>query len=246
MGKSTSEYAFFAGLLLAALACSLPLAPSTATPKISGGGEEFIEETAAAGTALPMPGKTDDTSSDSSGTGQIKQTPTFVPADQCPPFALDTEIPPPNNPQGFIGKHYDVLSLPAGLKFKAGMMLDDYHSWTRFLYSGQKLEWLERLICWDAGGVPYFTIIDAIILPRFTDDQTEAGLCWLNGEELHAIIAVGHVDVSGPVGSFHDMEGWKFDRLDYGYRIDLILEKFLALSMEGLECIWPNSSLEGG
>jgi hypothetical protein len=176
----------------------------------------------------------------------LTPTPSLLPPDQCPPFAYDADLPALGDPQGFIGKHYDSLAHPADLDFISGTLLDDVHAWTRIRYSGRNIEWLERLVCRDEGGHAFFTIVDALLLPSFTDDQTEAGLCWLNGEQLHAIVAIGHVDLNGPVGSYRNVEGWKFDHLDYGYRIDLGIEKFVPLPMQGLECVWPNSSLEGG
>jgi hypothetical protein len=233
-------YSAIAVLVLFGLVCNLPFASASQTPAISGGGEESLGATVAAGASLPFPKQTE-----SSPTRQ-EPTPTLVPPDQCPPFDFNTDLPPLDNPQAFVGRHYDSLSLPAGLEFFSGNLLDDVHAWTRVLYSGRKVEWLERLICRDPEGRAYFTIVDAVILPTFAADQTEAGLCWLNSAPLHAVIAVGHVDLSGPVGSFFNMEGWKFDRLDYGYQIDLEIEKFVPLPIQGLECIWPNSSLEGG
>ena len=75
----------------------------------------------------------------------------------CPPFPIDTELPDPDIPENYIGRHYDLHNrLPEGSVEKGcGVLIRDISNQTEFglthllWHQYQYLYWLEKLVCQD-------------------------------------------------------------------------------------------------
>jgi hypothetical protein len=172
-------------------------------------------------------------------------TPTEVPAADCPPYAFDSiaaDFASTTDPLRFIGKHYnpdDYLAVFGGF---AGEMLDDVHALEQFSKEGLSLDFLERLVCRTSGGKALFEVKDAVILMP-GKDQSIARICWAGDQPIKPVLALGHVDVQQPQQTFQDTTGWRYDRVDFVYRMDLERETFTQIPPEGVVCF---EIFEGG
>jgi len=82
-------------------------------------------------------------------------TPKPVPADQCPPFALDSfadDYKSIVDPAQFRGKHYNPNEYKKVFDGYAGEMLDDVHALEELSQKTLRIEFLERFICHNAAG----------------------------------------------------------------------------------------------
>ena len=101
------------------------------------------------------------------------------------------------------------------------------------------LIWIERLICWDPYGIPYFEVKDAIIMNTLSSDQSISIDCWSEEQPILYALAVGSVNINKEPEEYADNYGWLFDRLDYGYFIDTYQEKIIPISITGWTCMRP-------
>jgi hypothetical protein len=168
-------------------------------------------------------------------------TPTIVPPEQCPPFAID---PLPNNllsiidPTILIGKHFEP-NAGNEIRFLATELDPLSHYLSLFSINTGTLAWIDRLICWDLYGIPYFEVKDAIVLAPLLSDQTITLDCWIEDNNNYYTLAIGSVDMEKEPVRYNDNYGWIFERLDFGYIIDTIHERFISVSMTGWICMRP-------
>ena len=124
----------------------------------------------------------------------------------CPPFSIDTTLPESDEPQNYIGLHFDAL--PAGLKSPGGSVIDGadtYYMVSDVFGDSGEMVWLERNVCHDESGYPYQEIRAVLNLPALPgDERLIIGTCRLketaDAETTNppmpdpAIVAVGRFD----------------------------------------------------
>jgi hypothetical protein len=119
---------------------------------------------------LPMPPST--------ATPTLTATPAYT---ACPPFAIDTALPVLDEPQNYIGLHFDTL--PAGLTSPGGSVLDGsdtYYMLSQVIRDSGEMLWLERNICHDERGYPYQEIRAVLFLPALqANERLIMGTCRL-------------------------------------------------------------------
>ena len=172
-------------------------------------------------------------------------TPTEVLPGSCPPFALDSisaDLSRTIDPTRFIGKHYNPTEYSTAFDGTAGEMLDDVHALEELFKATVRYEFLERLICRNSSGKAFFEVKDAVIL-NLAVNQSVARLCWAGGQPVQPVLAIGHVDLNQSQQVYRDTTGWRYDRVDMVYRIDLERETFSPLPPEGVVCL---EIMEGG
>lgn len=99
----------------------------------------------------------------------------------CPPFSIDTELPVLDDPQSYIGLHFDAL--PAGLESPGGSVIfgsGTYYMLSEVIRDTGEMLWLERNICHDERGYPYQEIRAVLFLPALQgDERVIIGTCRL-------------------------------------------------------------------
>jgi hypothetical protein len=164
---------------------------------------------------------------------------TATPADPvCPPFSIDTALPVPDEPQNYIGLHFDTL--PPGLVSPGGTMLDGsdtYYLLSEVSRDSGEMLWLERNICHDERGYPYQEIRAVLLLPALQgNEHLIMGTCRLketaDSEATNpplpdpAIVAVGQFDdIDDPPVA-----------LTYAWRANPQTESFEVLPPESVTC----------
>ena len=110
--------------------------------------------------------------------------PTLTPtpaAAACPPFSIDTALPVPDEPQNYVGLHFDAL--PAGLESPDGSMIDGsdtYYAVNQVVRASGEMLWLERHVCHDENGHPFYEIRAVLNLPPLQDkEKLLIGTCLL-------------------------------------------------------------------
>ena len=161
----------------------------------------------------------------------------------CPPFFIDTALPVPDEPQSYIGLHFDTL--PAGLASPGGSVLDGsdtYYMLSEVVRDSGEMLWLERNICHDESGYPYQEIRAVLFLPALHEqERLIIGTCRIKDTTTPeaatpplpdpAIVAVGWFeDVYQPPVT-----------LSYAWRANPQTESFEVLSPESVTC----TGLEG-
>jgi len=237
------KYAFFfAMIFLAMLGLGCNLSASTAPSAQAPAGQPTATLTQPAqDTALPVATATS-TAIRGSTPGP---TPTLVSAPNCPPYAFDSiaaDFASTTDPLRFIGKHYNPDDYNAVFGGFAGEMLDDVHALEQFSKEGLSLDFLERLVCRNSGGKAFFEVKDAVILMP-GKDQSIARICWAGDQPVQPVLAIGHVDINQPKQTYQATTGWRYDRMDTAYRIDLERETFNLLPLDGIVCL---EVVEGG
>lgn len=164
---------------------------------------------------------------------------TPTPADPvCPPFTVDTDLPVPDEPQNYIGLHFDAL--PNGLVSPGGTMLDGsdtYYMLSEVIRDSGEMLWLERNICHDERAHAYQEIRAVLVVPALQgDERVIIGTCKLkeiaDSEATNppapdpAIVAVGRFDdiYKPPVA------------LTYAWRANPETESFEDLPPESVTC----------
>ena len=156
----------------------------------------------------------------------------------CPPFSIDTALPVPDEPQNYISLRYDAL--PAGLTSPDGSVVDGsgaYYAVNQIVRDGGEMLWLERNICHDESGHPYYEIRAVLILPALQDNEKLIiGTCNLKK-------AVTPEDALNPVfdpaivaiGRFEDIYKPPIT-ISHAWRVITQTESFEALSPDGVTC----------
>ena len=134
----------------------------------------------------------------------------------------------------FVGyRHKGVVygeTLPNGARDLGGGLLsaDDYGV-SRFSKGGKQMLWLEKITSRDKKGVPSWEVRDVLILNNFKKNQeilfSYASPCTENGiENLDLIV----------LAEFQAMQ--KNYKVLQAWTADLVKEKFLKVSVEGIKC----------
>jgi hypothetical protein len=169
---------------------------------------------------------------------------TATPADPaCPPFAIDTELPVPDEPQNYIGLHFDTL--PAGLVSPGGTMLDGadtYYTLSEVSRDSGEMLWLERNICHDERGYPYQEIRAVLFLPALQENERLIiGTCRLKEPVTSEVTNPPLPDPAiVAVGRFEDIYKPPV-ALTYAWRANPQTESFETLPPESVTC----TGLEG-
>jgi hypothetical protein len=165
----------------------------------------------------------------------------------CPPFILDSDLPDPNLPENYIGYRYDHHELPLGLEYLGGSLVSDTNNHQYELgisklewHENSRLYWLERLICHDEAGYPYYEIVDSFATSPLSGDETEPWVCFDGETEVHFVGGLGLYDESIPKVTIGDYRGWLYTKIVFIYDIDYVAQKFILLDPDSLTC------LEGG
>jgi hypothetical protein len=168
-------------------------------------------------------------------------TPTIVPEEQCPNFPLDplpADFSRLTDPSVLIGKRFGPGE---GGEFL--ILATELDSLSHFLVVSEietgNLAWIERFLCWDPDGMPYFEVKGAVLMKPFSSDQSISLDCWSGGDPIVFALAVGSVNVDVEPVEFIDRYGWLFDRLDYGYFLDVVHEKIVPAFTAGWMCMKP-------
>ena len=155
----------------------------------------------------------------------------------CPPFSLDANLPSSANPAGFIGKHYDTQSLPAGLALVGtGLLSSPTSSYAHLRWRSRDLFWIQTLACQNRSGKGYRQITDALALPVLDAQahQVYTDVCFNGAAPLPFAIAYGVYNPSQPattvMGSF---SGWRM-QVTAAWQMK---EKFTPLNPQSVTCI---------
>jgi hypothetical protein len=156
------------------------------------------------------------------------------------------DLPEPDIPENYVGRHYDNHNLPQGLEDGGGQLFRDKNN-VEFAISNftwqqdRKLYWLEKLVCRvqkrHGIGRAYFEILDAIASPPLSGDERSAWVCFQNDEKVDSVRALGYVDEETPLVTIGDYTGWIYTKIVFAFRIDLEAEKFVLLEPENLVCL---------
>jgi hypothetical protein len=162
-------------------------------------------------------------------------TGTSAPA--CPPFTFDITVPSPDTPEQFIGKHYDSVNPPTGMKgWTAGLMQDDAYSWAHVNVLNRDMVWIQKLVCRDTRGVAFWEIVDALTLPRMDVQSHEVAVdqCFKGEQQIPYVVAYGTYDPSKPVVPvIKALVGWPV-QVKGAWELK---EKFIPLGLQDLTCM---------
>lgn len=181
-------------------------------------------------------------------------TPTFTPTPAqalCPPFSIDIALPVPDEPQNYIGLHFDAL--PAGLESPGGSAVDGadtYYLLSEVVRESGAMLWLERNVCHDERGYPYHEVRAVLPLPALQEkEKLITGTCRVKE------VATPESETASPeaetVSTFFDPAivaiGWFEDiheppvAIHYAWKANAQAESFEVLSPESVTC----TGLEG-
>jgi hypothetical protein len=156
----------------------------------------------------------------------------------CPPFVFDTDVPNPEYPDLFIGKHYDSLHPPAGLKWSAsGLLENENRSWARVEVQGRDIYFIQKFVCRDATGGAFWEVADAIALPLLDTRAHEVitDLCFDGNTAIPFVVAYGTYDPSKKAAPVvNKLVGWSVDVKSAW----MMKEIFMPLDPKGLTCMF--------
>ncbi len=166
-------------------------------------------------------------------------TPTVTSAHAaCPPFSIDTKLPAPDEPQNYIGLHYDAL--PAGLTSPDGSVVDGsgtYYAVNQIVRDSGEMLWLERNICHDESGHPYYEIRAVLNLPALQEkEKLIIGTCLMK-KDLTPQAAINPVfdPALVAIGRFEDIYKPPV-AISHAWRVITQTESFEALPPESVTC----------
>jgi hypothetical protein len=163
--------------------------------------------------------------------------PSAVPPEQCPPFLNETVLPDhPDDPQSYIGHHYNELNMPEGLTFYSGMTLNDDYLTEWVGRPDFDMQFIAQTVCHDVGGAPYNTVVDAVKIPQMGTNYGRATAC-STIPDVGPIVVYGKFDDTQPETTLLGVQGWSMYDLDFGVQINLHTMRFQPLSLKGVECI---------
>jgi hypothetical protein len=164
----------------------------------------------------------------------------------CPPFVFDKGLPDPDIPENYIGYHLNQRELPMGLEYVGGSLVRDKNQQYELRVSkldwheNSQLFWLERLICRDESGYPYFELVDSFATPPLSGTETEPWVCFDGETEIDFAGGLGLFDKSVPKVTIGDFQGWPYTKITFLFDIDFAAQQFILLDVDSLIC------LEGG
>jgi hypothetical protein len=169
--------------------------------------------------------------------GQPYAAPTPFVAGRCAADPSQVDLPAnPDDPQSYVGQHYNERRLPDGLVFKASGVIDDYFAWLWVSRPYIDMAFIEKIDCLLEDGSPYYTVVDAIRIPRETGGYGRAGYC-LPDRSSGPFLIFGKYDTSEPQVGLGAEKGWKMFDLDFGQQVDLKTMHFAPLSLQDVACL---------
>lgn len=164
--------------------------------------------------------------------------PSPVPPSQCPPFLNETVLPDnPDDPQSYIGHHYNELNMPEGLVFYGGSVLNDDYLTEWVGRPDFDMQFLAQTVCHDLSGAPYNTVVDAVKIPKIQTGYGKAAAC-SPVPDVGPVIVFGKFDNTQPETMLLGVQGWAMHDIDFGVQINLQTMRFQPLSLEGVQCIY--------
>ncbi len=155
----------------------------------------------------------------------------------CPPFSIDTELPVPDEPQNYLGLHFDTL--PAGLESPDGSVLDGpgtYYVVNEVVRDSGEMLWLERNICHDESGHPYYEIRSVLFLPAMREkEKLLIGTCRIKEAATPEAAESAFDPAIVAVGRFEDIYRPPVT-ISYAWRVITQTESFEVLSPESVSC----------
>ncbi len=156
----------------------------------------------------------------------------------CPPFSIDTELPVSDDPQSYIGLHFDAL--PAGLESPGGSIIDGsgtYYMLSEVIRDKGEMLWLERNVCHDERGYPHQEIRAVLFLPALQGDERPIiGTCRLKETRPSEATTSPMPDPAiVAIGRFADFYKPPIT-LTYAWRVITQTESFEVLPPESVTC----------
>jgi hypothetical protein len=156
----------------------------------------------------------------------------------CPPFSIDTALPVPDEPQNYIGLHFDAL--PIGLTSPDGSSVDGsdtYYAVNQIVRESGEMLWLERNICHDENGHPYYEIRAVLNLPTLQDkEKLLIGTCLMKKDFTPETATNPVFDPAlVAIGRFEDIYKPPV-AISYAWRVITQTESFEALPPESVTC----------
>jgi hypothetical protein len=145
----------------------------------------------------------------------------------------------PDDPQSYIGHHYNELAMPEGLVFNGGMVISDDYLTEWVSRPDFDMQFIAQTVCHDASGAPYNTIVDAVKIPKSSEGYNRAAAC-TPVPEVGPVVVFGKFDTSQPTTTLMGVEGWPMTDLDFGVQINLKNMRFQQLLLDNLQCIFAN------
>lgn len=156
----------------------------------------------------------------------------------CPPYSIDTALPVPDEPQSYIGLHFDILpdGLESFVSFVLGGPGTDYVV-SEVVRDSGKMLWLERVICHDERGHAYKEIRAVLILPALQEkEKLITGTCKINGAATPEAATKPEFDIEiVAIGWFEDVHQPPVT-MNYAWRANPQTETFEVLSPESVTC----------
>jgi hypothetical protein len=168
-------------------------------------------------------------------------TPTLTPTPAhpaCPPFSVDTALPVPDQPENYIGLHFDAL--PIGVTSPDGSFVegsDTYYAVNQIVRESGEMLWLERNVCHDENGHPYYEIRAVLNLPTLQDqEKLLIGTCLLK-EDFTPQTAINPVfdPAIVAIGRFEDIYQPPVT-LSHAWRVITQTESFEAMPPDSVTC----------
>lgn len=159
----------------------------------------------------------------------------FIPA-PCIPGVYDEDVPSPDAPEAFIGKHYNQDDLPGEIQWLSSGDLEENWRWARIRVQGQEMYWIQKVGCRDERDLPYWEIADALTIPLFDPQASEvvADFCFYGSRPLDNVIAYGTYDPSTPATPFAGgIVGWPVKIISAWQ----MKERFVPISARELTCV---------
>ena len=148
----------------------------------------------------------------------------------CPPFEIDTEIPDPNTPENFIGRHYRSSEIPERLEYHQGTVIFGPGEYSFSVVTSMEtlhMIWFEKLICRNNQGHAFHEIIDVAVLPVLAENERLAyWYCNIGEKNDPEIIALGEANCGDSYLS-NIKQAWRLNRQT---------EKIETMSPEGMSC----------
>jgi hypothetical protein len=169
---------------------------------------------------------------------ELTAAPQIPNATVCPPFTIDAALPVPDEPQNYIGLHFDIL--PDGLESHLSFLLDgpdaDYII-REVVKDSDEMLWLERVICHNDGGHPYTEIRAVLDLPtRQEKERLITGTCKVNEVATPMVTTKSEFDNEiVAIGQFEDFDNPPAT-INYAWRTNPRAESFEALSPDTVTC----------
>ncbi len=156
----------------------------------------------------------------------------------CPPFSIDIALPVPDEPQRYIGRHFDTL--PGGLESHVSFLISgpgtDYVI-SVVIRDRDRMFWLERVVCRDDNGYAYRELRAVLILPVLQEkEKLITGTCKVNGAATPGATTKPKFDPEVvAIGRFEDLHQPPVT-ISHAWRANPRTESFEVLSPESVTC----------